>query len=87
MWVCLTCRLACFVNPQVCAALAAACKAPLILPLTGESPECTALDAYNWTEGRCLLATGDERPLPLTLPNGRQHTPSQAAPPYIFPGV
>lgn len=65
--------------------MAASCLRPLILPLSNERPEVTAQDAYTWTKGQCLVATGDERAEPV-LSGGILHHPSQATSLYIFPG-
>lgn len=45
---------------------------------------CT--DACAWTEGRCLIATADEKAPPISLPNGRKHEPAQCSSHYVFPG-
>jgi len=74
-------------SQEVCASMAAHSKHPLIFPLTSEKPEVTAADAYEWTEGRCLVATGEQRSPPITLASGRTHEPAQCSSHYIFPGV
>lgn len=38
--------------------MAANCKAPLVFPLSPSAPECSAEDAYRWTDGRAVIATG-----------------------------
>ncbi len=48
--------------------------------------ECTPEDAYRWTNGRAVVATGSPF-LPVTLPNGTKVIPSQCNNMYVFPGV
>ncbi|TDG51607.1 hypothetical protein AWZ03_002067 [Drosophila navojoa] len=47
--------------------------------------ECTAEQAYNFTEGRALYASGS--PFPPVVINGKRLTPSQANNAFSFPGV
>jgi malate dehydrogenase (oxaloacetate-decarboxylating)(NADP+) len=64
------------------------CKQPIIMPLSNPttSAECTAAQAYEWSNGNAIVATGS--PFPThTMPDGRTLIPSQCNNFYIFPGL
>jgi malate dehydrogenase (oxaloacetate-decarboxylating)(NADP+) len=73
------------------------CQRPIILPMSSPASncECTPEQAYSWTQGRAIVATGASFD-PVTLPTehkegGRNHSitlhPSQCNNTFIFPGL
>lgn len=61
---------------------------PIVMPMSNPTvkAECTAEQAYQWTNGRAVVATGSPFG-PVTLANGTVYYPSQCNNMYIFPGI
>ncbi|MEP6836136.1 MAG: NAD-dependent malic enzyme [Gemmatimonas sp.] len=72
---------------SVLGALAEVTPRPIVFALSNPTSkaECTSEEAYRWTGGKCLYASGSPA-LPVTYA-GKTYAPSQANNVYIFPGL
>ncbi|WOH11181.1 hypothetical protein DCAR_0830661 [Daucus carota subsp. sativus] len=72
---------------EVVEAMASFNKKPLIMALSNPTSqaECTAEEAYTWSEGRAVFASGS--PFDPVKYNDKLYIPGQANNAYIFPGL
>jgi len=64
------------------------CARPIVMPMSNPTAkaECTPAQAYAWSEGRAIVATGSPF-APYKHSDGRTLIPSQCNNMYVFPGL
>jgi len=72
---------------EIIRTMKANCAKPIIFPLSNPTSkaECTAAQAYEWTDYTCIFASGS--PFDPIDYKGKQYIPGQGNNMYVFPGL
>ena len=75
-------------NENIVKEMASNVDRPIIFPLSNPTTnaECTAEQAFEWTDGKCIFAAGSPFD-PVTMEDGRTFYPTQCNNMYVFPGI
>lgn len=75
-------------SEQLVKDMAKHCERPIIFPLSNPTSkaECSADQAFEWTDGKCIFASGSPFD-PVKMKDGRTFYPTQCNNMFIFPGI